>query len=220
MAAAKKATEERQEIVIPKIDVQNVTFKIIGDSPLIVHAWSEKAKRMMLDKQSKKASAGKEIRNPVREFVDSLYWLTDKPDDSICDEEHHEELMEFISHSKFGFPSTAFKASAVDGGFRSGAIPNKVSAYSAFHIPDEFVEIKGTPTMREDMVRLGGINRAADLRYRGEFVNWSAEITVFYNRKAISVEQLANLFNLGGFACGLGEWRVEKGGENGQFHIC
>ena len=27
------------------------------------------------------------------------------------------------------------------------------------------------------------------------------------------------LFNLGGFACGVGEWRAEKGGSFGMFHV-
>lgn len=221
MAKAKKEVTENtnQEIIIPKIEVETVVFKVIGESPLIMHAWSEKAKRMILDKQTKKASSGKEVRNPVKEFVDSLYWLTEKPDDSICNEEHHDDLVEFIENSKFGFPSTAFKAAAVSGGFRSGAIPNKVCAYSAFHIAGDFVEIIGTPVMREDMVRLGGLTRAADLRYRGEFPEWSALVTCTYNKNAISASQLLNLFNLGGFSCGLGEWRVEKGGEFGRFRI-
>ena len=215
----KSVAQTEQEITIPAISIAQVTFHIVGDSPLIMHAWSEKAKAMMLGKQTKKATNGKEIRNPVREFVDSMYWLTEKPCPSICDEEHHDELTEFIAKSQFGFPATAFKAAAVDGGFRSGAIPNKVSAFSAFHINQDMIPITGTPIMREDMVRLGGISRAADLRYRGEFDDWGAIITCTYNANAISAEQLANLFNLGGFACGLGEWRVEKGGEFGMFHI-
>ena len=71
--------------------------------------------------------------------------------------------------------------------------------------------------MREDMVRVGmGV---ADIRYRGEFKTWSAEFSVRYNASAISLEQLVNLFNLGGFACGIGEWRAEKGGTYGMYHV-
>jgi hypothetical protein len=35
----------------------------------------------------------------------------------------------------------------------------------------------------------------------------------------VSLEQIVNLFNLGGYCCGVGEMRVEKGGENGMFHV-
>lgn len=46
--AVKKETEV---ITIPAIDIRTATITIKGDSPLIVHKWSEKAKKMMLDKQ-------------------------------------------------------------------------------------------------------------------------------------------------------------------------
>ena len=89
----------------------------------------------------------------------------------------------------------------------------------AFHIDGEFVEINGVPDMREDMVTVGGISRSADIRYRGEFKEWDATFAVRYNAAVVSLEQLVNLFNLGGFCCGLGEWRAEKGGCYGMFHI-
>lgn len=100
---------------------------------------------------------------------------------------------------------------------RSGITKDKVSMNAAFHIDGEFVEIHGIPEMREDMVRVG--MGTADIRYRGEFKSWYAVIPVKYNASSISLEQLVNLFNLGGFACGVGEWRAEKGGAFGMFHV-
>ena len=40
-------------IEIKPIQIKKATIHIVGDSPLIVHAWSEKAKREMLEKQMK-----------------------------------------------------------------------------------------------------------------------------------------------------------------------
>lgn len=216
MAAKKNTATKNEQIIIPAIQTRSLQIRIVGDSPLIVHAWSEKAKRMILDKQQKKASAGKEVRNPVQEFIDSLYWLTEKP--VGMDDTKHDELMEAIQNGRFGFPTTAVKAAAIDGAFRSGAIPNKVSAQGAFFIDGEMLEIEGKPHMREDMVRLGGIARAADLRYRGEFDTWAMMLNITYNERVISAEQIANMLTLGGFACGIGEWRPEKGGSFGMFH--
>lgn len=208
------ANTTTKEITIPAINIQKIILKIIGDSPLIVHAWDEKTKREMLEKQMKKAKTkGHDIRNPVREFINSLYWLSHKPDDETEDG----FMMAINDGATFGFPSVAFKASAVSAGYRSGVTKDKVSTNAAFHIDGEFVEIKGIPEMREDMVRVG--MGTADLRYRGEFKEWNAEIAVKYNASAISAEQIVNLFNLGGFACGVGEWRVEKGGANGMYHV-
>lgn len=208
------ATKNNESVSIPAINIQYATISIIGDSPLIVHKWSEKAKKEILDKQMKKAKTkGHDAKDPVRDFIDSLYWLDGEPEEKT--EEGFAKSIQ--SGARFGFPSVAFKASAVAAGYRSGVTKNLVSMYGAFHIDGEFVEIKGVPEMREDMVRVGmGV---ADIRYRGEFKEWSATFQVKYNASAISLEQLVNLFNLGGFACGLGEWRPEKGGAFGMYHV-
>ena len=42
---ATKKTESKIEI--PAMDFRMATLHVVGDSPLIVHAWSEKAKRMI-----------------------------------------------------------------------------------------------------------------------------------------------------------------------------
>ena len=47
--ATKKANTE--VIEIRPIEIKKVTIRIVGDTPLIMHAWSEKAKRMMLEAQ-------------------------------------------------------------------------------------------------------------------------------------------------------------------------
>lgn len=210
--ATKKTTERIVEI--PAIDIQTATIKVVGDSALIVHKWSEKAKKEMLDKQQKKAKTkGHEAKDPVRDFINSLYWLEGEPE-----EKTEEGFARAIQNgARFGFPAVAFKAAAVAAGYRTGVTKDKVSMNAAFHIDGEFVEINGVPKMREDMCKVGmGV---ADIRYRGEFKEWSATFQVKYNASAISLEQLVNLFNLGGFACGLGEWRVEKGGAFGMFHV-
>lgn len=207
-----KKTEEH--ISIPAIDIRHATIKVVGDSPLIMHKWSEKAKKEILDKQMKKAkSKGHDAKDPVRDFIDSMYWLDGEPE-----EKTEEGFSKAIKNgARFGFPSVAFKAAAVAAGYRAGVTKNMVMMNGAFHIDGEFVEIHGTPDIREDMVRVGmGV---ADIRYRGEFKDWYAVFDVKYNAAVLSLEQLCNLFNLGGFACGLGEWRPEKGGVNGMFHI-
>lgn len=42
--------DETMNVTIPAMEIGEFNVKIVGDSPLIVHAWSEKAKKMMLDK--------------------------------------------------------------------------------------------------------------------------------------------------------------------------
>ena len=214
------AMKKVDEVVIniPSLKLKTIELKIIGDSPLISHAWSEKAKLMMLQKQTKKATTGKAIRRPSVEFADSLYWLTEKPNfDGLSDEEVQEILAEVIPKSKFGFPTLAFKSAAIDAAYQQGLIEKKTTLRGAIRIIGEFAEIHGTPTIREDIGRIG--MGTADLRYRAEFKTWSTELTIQYNANAVSAEQIINVFNIGGFANGVGDWRQAKDGSFGSFHV-
>lgn len=47
---------KNETIIIPAINIKRATITIVGDSPLIVHKWSEKAKKEMLDKQQRLTS--------------------------------------------------------------------------------------------------------------------------------------------------------------------
>lgn len=194
-------------ISIPKIDVRQIEIGIVGDSPLICHRWSEKAKKEILDKQMKKAKTAKEAKDPWMDFCHSLYWLTEMP---------AKPTEKDVTKAKFGFPTVAFKAAAVSA-CRDADGLRMTEARGRFHVDGEFVEIAGTPKMREDMVRVG--MGTADIRFRGEFKEWSAVLRVSYNSSAISPEQIVNLLNIAGFGVGVGEWRAEKTGSFGRFRV-
>ena len=182
-------------IELPRMDIQRVEIKLIGDAPLICHKWSAKAKKEMRDKQMKKATPKKSAKNPKEDYEESLYKR---------------------AGGGYGFPAVAFKAAAIDACSHISGI-TKVVARGAFHIDEEMVKIIGRPSMREDMVRIG--MGTADIRYRGEFKKWSTKFVVRYNASVISVDQIFNLFNTAGFAIGVGEWRPQKNGSYGLFHV-
>lgn len=214
--ATKKKTEETVAITIPHIDIQYAHIHIVGDTPLIVHKWSEKAKKEMLDKQMKVAKTkGKDAKDPVADFIDTIYWLDGEPAEKT--EEAFDEAIR--NGARIGFPATAFKACAINGSFWSGVLQKKTEVKAAFHIPCEFVEIHGKITPREDMVKVGGMTKVADIRYRAQIADWWADIPIKYNAGCISLQNIANMLNLGGFACGVGEWRNEKNGVFGSFHV-
>lgn len=208
---AKAPTKSEVGIELPPLDLRLMEVTVIGDSPLIVHAWSEKAKREMLDKQMKTAKQAKAAKDPKADFESSLYRLGEG----------------------YGFPSIGFKAAAVTACTSVAGI-TKIAARQAFHILGEDIDVKGAfegtkarvnlvrieggaPSMREDMVRVG--MGTADLRYRGEFADWHAKILVRYNANVLSEAQILNIINVAGFAVGVGEWRPEKDGMNGMFHV-
>lgn len=195
-------------IQLPPLAIQTVQIPIIGDSPLICHAFSQKARQIMLARQTRQASTGREAKNPWKDFCESLYWLDKMPDDP--------QEADVVS-SRFGFPAVGFKAAAVTACTSIGSI-TKVAARQAFHVDGEFVELLGPPpSMREDVARVG--MGTADLRHRGEFDPWSAVLTVKFNANVLSAAQVVNLFQTAGFAVGVGDWRPERDGVFGRFHV-
>lgn len=221
------AGQKKTEIIeIKPIEIKKVTLKLVGDTPLIMHAWSEKAKREMLEAQQQKAKGKKkEPKNPVFDFINSMYWIEGKPEveNTMPEEDCEKAFTEAIKNgARFGFPVTAFKQAAISAAYRMGWSKDKMSLRGVFFIDaneDGLVEIKSdTPIMREDMVKIGA--GVADIRYRGEFRNWSVELVVSFNKNGnYSLENIINIINAGGYVCGAGEWRPERDGQFGMFHI-
>lgn len=213
------ATKKTEEVIeIRAIDSRQVKIKIVGDTPLIIHAWSEKAKRMMLEAQTKTTKTkAREARDPYDDYINSLYWLTEKPESTP---EAFEQAVK--NGAKWGFPCNSIKIAGNAAAYRNGWVKNQMQLRGAYFIRSEFgdmAEIKGSvPIMREDMVRVG--MGSADLRYRGEFQNWYMDLTLEYNAGGeITLEQIINVINAGGYSVGLGEWRPEKDGDFGRYHV-
>lgn len=204
MAAAPKTTA----VELPPLNLQTLDIPIIGDSGLICHAWSKKARQQMLDKQMKKAAQGKAAKDPWHDFCETLYWLDGMPEKPTEDD---------VMKARFGFPAVAFKSAAITAVTSTGGM-TKVMARQCFHILGEYVEILGPPpSMREDMVRVG--MGTADIRHRAEFETWGAILRVQHNANVLSAEQVISLFEAGGFGVGIGDWRPEKDGVSGRFHV-
>lgn len=213
------AKKEEQLIEIRPLNIKVIPIRIVGDSPLIVHAWSEKAKKMMLDTQTGATKTkARELKNPVDDFVQSLYWITEKPEDST-----EEAFLKAVKKgAKWGFPVCAIKQAANSAAYRLKWVKNQMELRGTYFLRSDYgdlAEIKGSiPEMREDMVRVG--MGSADIRYRGEFKNWYMDLMLEYNASGgMSLEQIMNCINAGGYCCGCGEWRPEKDGTNGRFHI-
>jgi hypothetical protein len=185
------------QIEIPALDVGIIKVRVVGTTPLIVHNWSAKAKKEMLDKQTKVAKSKKEAKDPEADFKASLYMLPG---------------------GGYGFPSIGLKSAIVDACAFVANIP-KTQARGVLHIAKEFITIKGSPTMREDMVKVGKFPGVADLRYRAEFKEWESEVEISFLRNVVSADQIINLIRYAGFTIGIGEWRPEKNGTFGTFRV-
>lgn len=195
------ATPAPPVVAIQRVAAETIQVPIIGTASLIVHNWSAKARQQMLDAQQGRKTP-KTIRDPQADYEDSLY----RTDDG------------------FGFPTIAFKAATVGAArffgksvrmteLRQFLFMNGVPSKDRSQI---LTPIVGEPKMREDMVRVG---MGTDLRFRAEFIDWSATLTVTYVTTALDRQSVLSLIDAGGMGVGVGEWRPEKRGQNGTFAI-
>lgn len=191
------------------------SFWIVGDTPLICHSWSEKARLEMLQKQTGAIKAAKAKRDAEADFRSSLYKIDD---------------------DRFGFPATAVKKCMLSAAHKDKGIPQTVVMRSLW-IDAPFVRVQtahpgavcdlpllvlhgGDPEMREDMVRIGaGMRKTANLAWRGQFKVWALRVVGRYNASVLNELVLEYLINEAGMACGIGDWRNEKSGMFGAFHL-
>ena len=199
--AAKTAAAETAVIEIHKIDAETLRVPILGTSPLIMHRFSEKAKRQMLDNMQGRKSP-REAKDPEAEYQAAFYRFRD---------------------GDAGFPMIAFKAATVGGArFYSGITMTALKQFMFFGGEagvdgQALARLEGEPKMREDVVR---VNRGgSDLRYRPEFVEWRTWLEVVYVKSALTKNSVLSLIDAGGMGVGVGEWRPEKGGDFGRYCV-
>lgn len=193
---------------------------IVGETPLICHAWSHKAKLEMLQKQVKAIKPGKEARDPQQDFVDSLYVMEDKNGKPIS----------------YGFPVTGFKKAFLSVAHKDKGVARTATrqalwldmemvrtrpALSSAICDMPLIRIHGSPPeMREDMGRIGsGLTKTANLIYRAQFTTWAVRITGRYNPALLDTLKIVTLVADSGIATGVGEWRNEKDGVFGGYRI-
>lgn len=201
-------------VSIPDVKIEHHKIWLIGTSPLIVHAFPAKNRTAMLEKQMKIAKGGRDARDPLQEVEDARYRLPDGRD---------------------GFPAVGFKACAVTA-CTSIADITKVAARQAFQVEGLIMNAPGQlegsfvrtalvpiiahePMIREDVVRLSGPSRAAEMRYRPEYWPWGVELQVRINPQVISVGQLGSMFQAAGHGVGVGDYRPERNGDCGMFEL-
>lgn len=181
-------------------DIQTVALVLTGrpGSPLVIHAFAEKAKQEIRDKQAKKAKKAKEERHPEQEFLAARY----------VDDEGRECA-----------PVTAIKkalvtaATAMDNltkvALRQALFVAPTACPASMLVPIE--NLDGTAAvgvMREDAVTIGINTRG--LAYRPEYREWQLRVSVEYNTRLISKDQLLALAGQAGWGVGICEGRPER----------
>lgn len=210
-------------VTIPGIRTNQLNVLVVGTAPLLVHRFSEKARKMILDKHMGEASAGREPKDPVANF----------------------EAARYVSSQGWdGILAGGLKAGIVDG-FKKGSGVFMKDGKGGIRVkPDDvetnlvrlvlpiepanvaerphFVNETGrVPRCREDIVR--NDTGVVDIRHRPEYWPWALLLQLEFLPTVCSERQLLQAIETSGFAVGQCEHRpaspVSKSGSLGTFRI-
>jgi hypothetical protein len=187
-------------IQIPNIAMRHVSVPIRGLGPLVVHAWSEKSIRQMLEKQTSAARMKKPPKDPVADFEAAKY-----------KDENGKDCLKpcffknaIVSAARFvdGVTMTAMKMSFFVKGDEHDNLPLKFAKCE----------------MHRAMVR--NESGVADIRFRPMYHDWRTEITIHYFANELTLSQVILLVRQAGLRVGLCEGRPEKSSLNwGRFDV-
>lgn len=201
MESTEPIAPETGTIRIDRIAAETLSVPILGTTPLIMHRFSEKAKRQMLDAMQGRKSP-KEPKDPAAEYESAFYRFED---------------------GTTGVPVISFKSATVGGArFYSAVTMTALKSFLFFRGEigvdgQALARIDGEPRMREDVVRVG--RGGTDLRYRPEYRTWKTTLTVTYPTSVLTRNSVLSLIDAGGMGCGVGEWRPERGGDFGTYQV-
>lgn len=195
--------EERIVIAPPNIKVGVLWIK--GTAPLVVHKFSDKAKRMIRDKQAAGTTANSKKKREAKDF---------------------DEVFNGARHISFegwdGIPAAAFRNACIRActlvGFKM-----TTARMSIFVEADGFDETEGTPLVRivggapqqlESMVRLA--TGVCDISVRPQWIEWGAKLRIRYDADQFTANDVANLVNRAGMQVGVCEGRPGSSNSNGM----
>ena len=167
-------------------------------SPLVIHAFADKAKQEIRDKQQKKAKKAKAERDPSAEYLAARYL-----------DDHGRECAPITALKKALISAATAFDDLTKVALRQALFVDAVVAPGAALVPIERHD--GSPAvgvMREDAVTIGINTRG--LAYRPEYAEWQLRVRVEFNPRLVSEEQLLALVDQAGWGVGICEGRPER----------
>lgn len=205
MEAILSAKEKATEISVLEISQGEVSFAIVGSTPLVFNRMSEKAKELLLLPRGRLTDADKAARlkhNPVEEFRASVYRNGgDAP------------------ATRLKFPAAGLKRTMQTAALDLPGTKRTEVGRLAWAV-GEYVDVYGVPELKMDVVRSADINRTPDIRTRAILREWACTVTIRFVQPKLNARGIANLLAAGGVIAGIGDGRQEKGALNfGQFRL-
>lgn len=192
------------DVEVMELHTRRLTFNIVGETPMIMNRFSEKARQEMLLPAAKKNHAEKASslkHDPIAEFRSGMY---------LCRDAN--------APTAIHFPTNAFHKAvgqaAIDIPGQAKSVMLRLTS-----VTTGTVHLYGLPQLFCRMVRSGGMNAVPDIRTRPIFAEWACTLEFQIVSNLVKESQVANLLAAAGTIVGMGDWRPQKGGAYGRFRL-
>ena len=200
---ALKTGAASQTVRVTRPKLRTATITIVGLTPYVQHAFSEKQRKQMEETQRAGQQArGKKVRVP-KDF-DAIY-----------------EAAKHVSEQGWcGIPASAFRNAMISACKLVGIVMTraKLSVWVEADGIDRsdggpLVRIIGEPQINQMPVR--NESGVADIRWRPMWREWSANVAVTWDEDQFSADDVYNLMLRAGMQVGIGEGRPDSPNSNG-----
>ena len=200
-----------ETIEIKRIDVKQVTVKIVGDGDLILNKMNDVSARQLTDQRKNKAK-DLEVPNEWEQIITALHWRDGKPTDFS-----EQGLIDALKNNAPCITAFGLKKS-----FGEAVVRNEIDKFKTKFDPSvniiakgNLIPIKFTEHYIDEKL-MSPVRGKPVLVRMNRFSGWSAEFTIQFTENVYSLEQIINIINLAGFGLGIGSGRTSG---FGRYHV-
>ena len=200
-----------ETIEIKRIDVKQVTVKIVGDGDLILNKMNDVSARQLTDQRKNKAK-DMEVPNEWEQIITALHWRDGKPTDFS-----EQGLIDALKNNAPCITAFGLKKS-----FGEAVVRNEIDKFKTKFDPSvniiakgNLIPIKCTEHYIDEKL-MSPVRGKPVLVRMNRFSGWSAEFTIQFTENVYSLEQIINIINLAGFGLGIGSGRTSG---YGRYHV-
>lgn len=185
-----------QTLTIKPPNFQVAVFTVTGTAPLVIHAFSAKARTQIIEKQKEGSQADKGRKRQPKDF------------DAAFNEARH-----LSTEGWDGIPAAAFRCAMIDA-CRTAGFKMTLAKQAIHIIADGKDKADGTPLVRIigdkprcDMRPARNDNGKVDIRTRPWWDEWGVKVRVRFDGDMFTVVDIANLLMRAGMQVGVCEGR-------------